>query len=155
MQYDLGIACLEMGQVNGAIDAFRRASKDPARACVSLSMIATANRSVGQLDAALNALHEAASVQRKPRSEEADGTRRAIACRQASRSRSSPCARLSRRTSKTQSPSCNDTLRRPTRSRSRNRARPRSLVHGGKLGRARRESAASPIVQSLALHLTI
>ena len=71
MHYDLGLAYLEMGQVNGAIEAFRKAAKDPARACVSLSMIASAHQRAGDLGAALEALHEAAAVERKSRSEEA------------------------------------------------------------------------------------
>ncbi len=71
MHYDLGLAYLEMGQVQGAIEAFRKASRDPARACVSLSMIASAHQSAGDLDAALETLQEAAAVERKSRAEEA------------------------------------------------------------------------------------
>jgi len=70
MHYDIGLACLEMGQMSIAIEAFRRASKDPSLACVSLSMIASAWRSAGRLDDALDALHEAASVRQKSRAEE-------------------------------------------------------------------------------------
>jgi tetratricopeptide (TPR) repeat protein len=71
MHYDLGLAYLEMGQVDGAIETFRKAAKDPARACVSLSMIASAHQRAGDLGAALEALQEAAAVERKSRSEEA------------------------------------------------------------------------------------
>jgi tetratricopeptide (TPR) repeat protein len=71
MHYDLGLAYLEMGQVNGAIEAFRKAAKDPERACVSLSMIASAHQRAGDLEAALRALQEAAAVERKSRAEEA------------------------------------------------------------------------------------
>jgi len=70
MHYDIGLACLEMGQVNGAIDAFRKASRDPMMTCVSLSMIASAYRSVGNLDAALLALQEAVAFPHKSRAEE-------------------------------------------------------------------------------------
>lgn len=70
MQYDLGLAYLEMGRVNDAIDAFGKAALDPGRACVSLSMIASVHQRQGNLDAALEALLRAARVPRKSRAEE-------------------------------------------------------------------------------------
>ena len=70
MHYDLGLAYLEMGKHDAAVDAFRTAAQDPARQCVSLSMIASVFRSRGQLDAAMDALRQASEVDRKTREEE-------------------------------------------------------------------------------------
>ncbi len=70
MHYDLGVAYLEMGKLGAAVDAFQKAAQDPARACVSLSMIASVHRSQGDLDAAMKALEQAAEVPRKNREEE-------------------------------------------------------------------------------------
>ncbi|MFW5739114.1 MAG: tetratricopeptide repeat protein [Myxococcota bacterium] len=70
MQYDLGLAYLEMGKQDAAVEAFRAAAQDPLRACVSLSMVASVHRDRGALDAAMEALQQAAEVPRKTREEE-------------------------------------------------------------------------------------
>jgi tetratricopeptide (TPR) repeat protein len=70
MHYDLGLAYLEMGRVNDAIDAFGKAALDPERACVSLSMVASVHQRQGNLGGALEALLRAARVPRKSRAEE-------------------------------------------------------------------------------------
>lgn len=70
MHYDLGVAYLEMGQLESAVDAFRKAAAAPDRACVSLSMIASIRQRHGDFEAAFEALTEASNVVRKTREEE-------------------------------------------------------------------------------------
>ena len=70
MHYDLGLAYLEMGRLSDAIEAFRKATANPSRACVSLSMIASVHQRQGNLAEALAVLEEAAQVPRKTREEE-------------------------------------------------------------------------------------
>jgi len=55
MQYDLGVAYLEMGQWDDAIEAFQNAVRDPTRAIAGWSMIGTAHQRRRDWEAALQA----------------------------------------------------------------------------------------------------
>jgi tetratricopeptide (TPR) repeat protein len=69
-QYDLGMMFMEMGRLEEARIAFENAAKDPARACVSLSMIASIHQRSGHAEQALQVLQRALSIECKSRSEE-------------------------------------------------------------------------------------
>ena len=59
MQYDLGVAYLEMGRFDDSIAAFEIAARDASRAIGSWSMIGTVHQRRGDLDSALHAFEVA------------------------------------------------------------------------------------------------
>jgi len=68
--YDLGVAYYEMGLHSDAISELTLAARDPARECVCLSMIGNIQLQLGDLDAALDALHRALTAPYKTHEQE-------------------------------------------------------------------------------------
>ena len=68
--FDLGVAYMEMGLQSDAISELTMASRDPHRECTCLSMIGTIHLQIGDLDAALDAMHRALNTQYKAREQE-------------------------------------------------------------------------------------
>lgn len=63
--YDLGVAYNEMGLSSDAISELTLAARDPKRECVCLSMIGQIRMGLGEIDAALDALHRALNAEQK------------------------------------------------------------------------------------------